>query len=69
MLHVQIAGRVIRANSGYPDGLVLDHSDNMLRLGLPTDIGDEPLCRKRKGERKDPEQEDPLPRNAPPAIF
>src|SRR3546814_13908347 len=38
MLHVQIAGRVIRANSGFPDGLVLDHSDNMIKLGLPTDI-------------------------------
>ncbi len=69
MLHVQIAGRVIRANSGYPDGLVLDHSDNMLRLGLPTDIGDEPLCRKRKGERKDPEQKDPLPKECPACNF
>src|SRR3546814_11873628 len=33
MLHVQIAGRVIRAHSGFPDGLVLDHSDNMIKLG------------------------------------
>jgi DNA repair protein RadD len=61
MLHVQIAGRVIRANSGFPDGLVLDHSDNMLRLGLPTDIRDTPLCTLSKGERKK-EKPDPLPK-------
>lgn len=68
MLHVQIAGRVVRANSGYPDGLVLDHSDNMLRLGLPTDIGDEPLDKTRKGERK-AEKSDPLPKECPSCNF
>src|SRR3546814_7985560 len=52
MLHVQIAGRVIRANSGFPDGLVLDHSDNMIKLGLPTDILPTPLCTATKGDRK-----------------
>ncbi|MGF7203226.1 superfamily II DNA or RNA helicase [Sphingobium olei] len=68
MLHVQIAGRVIRANSGYPDGLVLDHSDNMLRLGLPTDIGSMPLCTAKKGERK-AERADPLPKECPSCGF
>lgn len=61
MLHVQIAGRVIRANSGFDDGLVLDHSDNMLRLGLPPDISDTPLCTLKKGEKKK-ERPDPLPK-------
>lgn len=69
MLHVQIAGRVIRANSGYPDGLVLDHSNNMLTLGLPSDIGVIPLDRTRKGERKPPEQKDPLPKECPACNF
>lgn len=68
MLHVQIAGRVIRANSGFPDGLVLDHSDNMLRLGLPTDIQDTPLCKAQKGERT-VERKDPLPKECPSCNF
>lgn len=68
MLHVQIAGRVIRANSGFPDGLVLDHSDNMLRLGLPTDIRDMPLCKAKKGEKK-VERADPLPKECPACGF
>jgi len=68
MLHVQIAGRVIRANSGFPDGLVLDHSDNMIRLGLPTDISDVPLCRAKKGERKY-ERSDPLPKECSSCNF
>src|SRR3546814_10779744 len=62
MLHVQIAGRVIRANSGFPDGLVLDHSDNMIKLGLPTDILPTPLCTAKKGDRKAKERQDPLPK-------
>src|SRR3546814_8310637 len=61
MLHVQIAGRVIRANSGFPDGLGLDHSDNMIKLGLPTDILPTPLCTAKKGDRKAKERQDPLP--------
>src|SRR3546814_4917761 len=58
MLHVQIAGRVIRANSGFPDGLVLDHSDNMIKLGLPTDILPTPLCTAKKGDRKAKERQE-----------
>src|SRR3546814_17274004 len=54
MLHVQIAGRVIRANSGFPDGLGLDHRDNMIDLGLPTEILPPPLCNTKKGDRKTP---------------
>jgi len=62
MLHVQIMGRVIRANSGYPDGLVLDHSDNCLRLGLPPEMSNPPLCTAKKGEKKKAGHEDPLPK-------
>src|SRR3546814_13136263 len=61
MLHVQIAGRVIRANSGFPDGLVLDHSAKMLKLGLPTDILPTPPCTAKKGDRKAKEKQNPLP--------
>src|SRR3546814_2709847 len=69
MLHVQIAGRVIRANSGFPDGLVLDHSDNMIKLGLPTDILPTPLCTAKKGDRKAKERQDPLPKECSACNF
>src|SRR3546814_7147291 len=65
MFHGQIAGRVIRANSGFPDGLVLDHRDNMIKLGLPTDILPTPLCTAKKGDRKAKERQDPLPKECP----
>ena len=38
MLHVQRVGRGLRVNPGIEDCIVLDHSDNNLRLGLVTDI-------------------------------
>src|SRR3546814_5818321 len=69
MLHVQIAGRVIRANGGFPDGLVLDHSDNMIKLGLPTDILPTPLCTAKKGDRKAKERQDPLPKECSACNF
>src|SRR3546814_12510029 len=58
MLHVQIAGRVIRANSGFTDGLVLDHRDNMIKLGLPKAILPTPLCHAQKADRKGKERKD-----------
>src|SRR3546814_8955427 len=69
LLHVRIAGRVIRANSGFPDGLVLDHSDNMTKLGLPTDILPTPLCTAKKGDRKAKERQDPLPKECSACNF
>src|SRR3546814_4774081 len=61
--------RVIRANSGFPDGLVLDHSDNMIKLGLPTDILPTPLCTAKKGDRKAKERQDPLPKECSACNF
>lgn len=49
---VQAAGRGFRVNPGTEDCLILDHSDNTLRLGLPADIGQDALCTAKKGERQ-----------------
>src|SRR3546814_5626024 len=62
MLHVQIAGRVIRANSGFPYGLVLDHRDNMIKLGMPTDILPTPICTAQKGDRQAKARQDTIPK-------
>src|SRR3546814_15661904 len=62
MLHVKIAGRVIRANSGFTDGLVLDHRDNMIKLGLPTDILPTPLGTAKKGDSKAKASQEPPPK-------
>lgn len=50
MRHVQKLGR-LRPFPEWPEAIVLDHSDNILRLGLPIDIHRETLCTAKKGER------------------
>jgi DNA repair protein RadD len=48
--HVQKLGR-LRPFAEWPESIVLDHSDNILRLGLPIDIDRDALCCAKKGER------------------
>lgn len=48
--HVQKLGR-LRPFAEWPESIVLDHSDNILRLGLPIDIDRDELCCAKKGER------------------
>lgn len=50
--HVQKIGR-LRKFQEWATGIVLDHSDNILRLGLPIDIHRDTLCTKKKGEKSD----------------
>jgi len=45
MLFVQIVGRGLRTAEGKSDCLILDHSDNHVRLGFVTDIHHESLDR------------------------
>jgi superfamily II DNA or RNA helicase len=54
MRHVQKLGR-LRPFPEWEYALVLDHSDNILRLGLPIDIHRDTLCTKKKGEKGDAE--------------
>lgn len=59
ILHVQIVGRALRVAPGKDDALILDHSDNHLRLGFVTEIqhaalktGQEPKASKLEGEQR-----------------
>lgn len=54
MRHVQKLGR-LRPFVEWEYALVLDHSDNILRLGLPIDIQRNSLCTAKKGEKGDAE--------------
>lgn len=54
--HVQKIGR-LRKFQEWATGIVLDHSDNILRLGLPIDIHRDTLCTKKKGEKSDGKSE------------
>lgn len=53
MRHVQKLGRLRPFAEWDNTGIVLDHSDNILRLGLPIDIHRDTLCTKKKGEKSD----------------
>jgi DNA repair protein RadD len=66
ILFVQIVGRGLRTADGKKDLLILDHSDNHLRLGFVTDIQHETLNSGKKdqaGEKK--EKKEPLPKECP----
>lgn len=67
MLYVQIIGRALRTAPGKAEALILDHSDNTLRLGFVTDISypsldDGKPKPKKKAETKDGEA---LPKECP----
>lgn len=66
---VQMVGRGLRVNEGIPDCIVLDHADNTLRLGFPTDIHHPALCTLQKGERKAQDAKVPLPKECPACTF
>lgn len=69
MLFVQMVGRGLRVNEGIPDCIILDHADNTLRLGFPTDIHHAELCKAVKGERKVQERKQALPKECPSCTF
>ncbi len=62
MLHVQKIGRGLRVNPPWPDCLILDHSDNTLRLGMVTDIHHEYLDDGRPKQASQSERSVPLPK-------
>jgi DNA-directed RNA polymerase subunit RPC12/RpoP len=63
MKFVQIVGRGLRTAEGKEDLLVLDHSDNHLRLGFVTDIHRDSLNTGR--EAVSAEKQVPLPKECP----
>lgn len=71
MLFVQMVGRGLRVNEGIPDCIILDHADNTLRLGFPTDIHHAKLCTNEVKERgaQEREREEALPKECPKCSF
>lgn len=62
-LYIQMIMRGMTMNDVYADCIVLDHSDNVSRLGWPDDFLVEELCMGKKGENKDrKDPEEPLPK-------
>jgi superfamily II DNA or RNA helicase len=68
MLFVQIVGRGLRTATGKDDCLILDHSDNHIRLGFVTDIQHEKLDDGsiRKNAKTDTA---PMPKECPQCAF
>jgi DNA repair protein RadD len=62
MLFVQMIGRGLRTADGKDDCLILDHSDNHLRLGFVTDIHHEELDDGRERQKAEPKAAEALPK-------
>src|ERR1700737_3869936 len=69
MLFVQMIGRGLRTADGKDDCLVLDHSDNHLRLGFVTDIHHEKLDDGRERQKAEPKNIEALPKKCPKCTF
>jgi superfamily II DNA or RNA helicase len=69
MLFVQMIGRGLRTAEGKADCLVLDHSDNHLRLGFVTDIHHEELDTGHKHQRAPARSKAALPQKCPECAF
>lgn len=67
ILFVQIIGRGLRTAEGKSDCLILDHSDNHLRLGFVTDIQHEHLNDGTQRTKAEPSK--PLPKECPKCTF
>ncbi len=68
MKFVQIIGRGLRTAEGKSDCLILDHSDNHLRLGFVTDIHQDRL-HDGKSAVADTERQVPLPKECPKCSY
>jgi DNA repair protein RadD len=69
MLFVQMIGRGLRTADGKDDCLVLDHSDNHIRLGFVTDIHHEKLDDGRQRQKAEPRDAVTLPKKCPSCAF
>jgi DNA repair protein RadD len=69
ILFVQMIGRGLRTADGKDDCLVLDHSDNHLRLGFVTDIYHEKLDDGRERRKAEPKAKEALPKKCSKCSF
>jgi len=69
MLYVQMVGRGLRVNEGLDDCIILDHSDNTLRMGFVTDIQENELNTGKRGINQKTTDREPLPKECPKCSF
>ncbi|MCK1707620.1 MULTISPECIES: DEAD/DEAH box helicase [unclassified Bradyrhizobium] len=69
MLFVQMIGRGLRTAHGKGDCLILDHSDNHLRLGFVTDIHHDKLDDGRERQKQEAKPKEALPKKCPKCTF
>ncbi|WP_161491248.1 DEAD/DEAH box helicase [Bradyrhizobium neotropicale] len=69
MLFVQMIGRGLRTADGKDDCLILDHSDNHIRLGFVTDISHDKLDDGRERQKAEPKAKEALPKKCPKCTF
>jgi DNA repair protein RadD len=69
MLFVQMIGRGLRTAAGKDDCLILDHSDNHIRLGFVTDIHHGELDDGRERRKAEPKAKEVLPKRCPQCAF
>jgi DNA repair protein RadD len=69
MLFVQMIGRGLRTAAGKDDCLILDHSDNHIRLGFVTDIHHGELDDGRERRKAEPKAKEVLPKKCPQCAF
>jgi superfamily II DNA or RNA helicase len=69
MLFAQMIGRGLRTADGKDDCLILDHSDNHLRLGFVTDIHHDKLDDGRERQKAEPKAAEALPKKCAKCSF
>jgi DNA repair protein RadD len=69
MLFVQMIGRGLRTADGKDDCLILDHSDNHLRLGFVTDLHHDQLDDGRERQKAQPKAKEALPKKCGKCSF
>jgi superfamily II DNA or RNA helicase len=69
ILFVQMIGRGLRIADGKADCLILDHSDNHLRLGFVTDIHHDKLDDGRERQKAEPKAREALPKKCPKCSY
>lgn len=69
MLFVQMIGRGLRTADGKDDCLILDHSDNHLRLGFVTDIHHDELDSGNARQKPEAKSKEVLPKKCPKCTF
>ncbi|MGB3314094.1 MAG: helicase-related protein, partial [Albidovulum sp.] len=69
MLYVQMIGRGLRTADGKDECLILDHSDNTLRMGVVTEIHHATLLATKSKQSRSTKRSERLPKPCPACAF